>query len=92
MGKAYEHQLAWSELVKKRRQVELLEGRVRELVRELEKGRGELEVLIADGKDGLESMERSERCKFDPIPDVCLDGLRPSSPSEEWMGWEGEMR
>ncbi|WRT69082.1 uncharacterized protein IL334_006065 [Kwoniella shivajii] len=57
----YAHQDEWRELQSKKRQVELLEGRVRSLMKTLESGRIELEGLVEDGQVIKKSIEQSEK-------------------------------
>lgn len=57
----WEHQVAWNEFERKRKEVVGLEERVRGLLRGLEGGRRELEGMVEEGREFRESIEKSER-------------------------------
>ena len=67
------HQKAWKELERKKKEVQELDAKVRQMIMGLEKGRRELEVLVVTGKEVEETIDRVT--KSESWPDL------PSSTS-----------
>lgn len=74
----YTHQKAWAGLKRKEAEVGALEERVRGLVRELERGRGELEGLVKDGRGVKKGIEGLEKGKSFLLGSVLLSLAGPS--------------
>jgi hypothetical protein len=67
-AQAEEHQRRWAALASKKEEVEGLERRIRDIVRELEGNYQDLEAMVDEGKRLSESIDKSEICKL-----LCLD-------------------
>jgi mediator of RNA polymerase II transcription subunit 4 len=64
---AWDHQAAFRALMAKREEVVQLELKVRDLVRKVEQGRGELEVLVREGRERLPDIKTVTKSKLSSI-------------------------
>lgn len=72
------HQRAWEKLLAQKREVEALERKVRNLIRELEGGRIELESMVDEGRRVSQGIEKSESGRLPAIWCKIPSDLRPS--------------
>lgn len=61
------HQAVWARVERKKREVIMLEKRTRGIMRTLEKERSELETMVREGKEVMESVDKVERGMSPPL-------------------------
>lgn len=73
------HQKAWKELERKKKEVQDLDAKVRQMIMGLEQGRRELEILVVTGKEVEETIDRVTRSESNESNLTSMDFSRRSN-------------